>query len=92
MSYCLTLTASERKAIDWVGTRYATGWDLYHCLFVQSKQSPEVDWDDDGEITFTIPEHVAWKIADLHEQEDSSWPCYADEFCAKLDALLDSIV
>jgi len=29
-------------------------------------------WSDDGEITFPIPEYVAWEIRDLAEEEDFS--------------------
>jgi hypothetical protein len=35
------------------------------------------EWDDDGDITFRIPEHVAWEINELAEEEGYSWACFA---------------
>ena len=54
--YTLTLTADERRAFDWVGDRYNS------CKFADLLIGciPENrEWDDDGDITFQIPEHVA---------------------------------
>lgn len=90
--YNLTLTSEERKAIDWIGNRYATGYELYHLLFVRCEQSPEEDWDFDGDLTFMIPEYVAWEIQDLAEQEGNLWPCFADEFKQKMISFIDSII
>ncbi len=90
--YTLTLTLAERKAIDWVGHRYANGDSLYQALWAESTASPDdADWDDERPITFAIPEHVAWRIAEIHDEEHG-WPCFADELCDKLDTLLASIV
>ena len=68
--YSLTLTADERRAFDWVGDRYNSGKVadlLLDCI------PEDVEWGDDGEITFQIPEHVAWEIRELAEEEDHSW-------------------
>ncbi len=60
--YTLTLTADERRAFDWVGDRYNSGKVadlLTDCL------PEDREWGDDGDITFHIPEHVAWEINEL---------------------------
>jgi hypothetical protein len=90
--YTLTLSKPERKAIDWVGHRYSNGDDLFHLLWGCENDKPDADWDYDGDITFTIPEHVAWEIRDNAEQEDGQWPCFADNLTAKMMAFTDSIV
>ncbi len=92
MAYRITLTAGERKALDWVGGRDWTGYDLYHCLWVQSTQEPEMDWDDPGEMTCIVPEHVAWKIRDMWEDNGEIIPHLADEFASKLLNFIMNIV
>lgn len=99
MTYTLTLTAGERRAIDWIGHRYSNGHQLFLLLFVESNCSPDyVDWDTHGsmyslmDITFTVPEHVAWQIRDNAENEDGSWPCFAPELAAKMQQFVDSVV
>jgi len=49
-------------------------------------------WSDDGDITFAIPERVAWEIRDLAEEEDLSWACFAPPLVSKLNHLCWSIV
>jgi len=64
--YTLTLTADERRAFDWVGDRYNSGKVaslLRDCI------PEDREWSDDGDITFTIPEHIAWEINELAEEE-----------------------
>jgi hypothetical protein len=88
--YTLTLTADERRAFDWVGSRYNSGKVadlLLDCLPNNQK------WDDaDSDITFTIPEHVAWEINELAQEEDYSWACFAPALAAKLNNLCWGIV
>jgi hypothetical protein len=87
--YDLTLSADDRGAFDWVGDRYNSGKAadlLTDCL-------PEGrEWGDDGEITFDIPEHVAWQINELAEEEGYSWACFAEKLAEKLNELCRSIV
>lgn len=90
MAYKLTLTHAERRAIDWVGYRYATGDDLYKILSWCC--GPDTEWDQDGDIEFTISEPRAWAISELFEAEDMSFPCFADEFARKLIAFWEGIV
>jgi hypothetical protein len=82
MAYQLTLTASEREAFDWVGDRYATGdeWSrlLSHCM------GEDDEWSQAGDITFDVPEHVAWQLNDLAESEDYLFPCFAPGLAGKL--------
>jgi hypothetical protein len=65
--YSLTLTADERRAFDWVGDRYNSGKvaELLMDCFPDDRE-----WDDDGAITFQIPEHVAWEIKELAPRFD----------------------
>jgi len=53
------LTAEERRAFDWAGDGYKSGKVaglLLDCI------PADREWSDDGDITFPIPEHVAWEI------------------------------
>tara|TARA_Y100000034_G_C6682479_1_gene300055 strand:- start:376 stop:660 length:285 start_codon:yes stop_codon:yes gene_type:complete len=93
--YTLTLTHEDRKAIDWVGHRYSNGDDLFDLLWDSIVVGPAIvgkKWDDDIDITFHIPEHIAWQIKENAEQEDGFWPCFADELAIKMQAFCDSIV
>ncbi len=101
MAYTLTLTAADRKAIDWIGARYTNGNDLYKLLWKESEQhqgawanydSEDRDWDAPTDITFKVPEYAAWQIRDNAECEDGSWPCFSPELAAKMQAFVDSIV
>ena len=87
--YSLTLTAEEWQAFDWVGDRYNSG--KVADLLIGSLPD-DGEWNDDGDITFTIPEHVAWEIRDLAEAEDFAWAFFAPALVAKLDDLCWSIV
>ncbi len=87
--YTLTLTADERRAFDWVGDRYNSGKVarlLTDCI------PEDREWSDDADITFTIPEHVAWEINELAEEEDHTWACFAPSLAGKLNDLCWSIV
>jgi hypothetical protein len=84
----LTPTADERRAFDWVGSRYNSGKvaDLLMCCIPEDRE-----WGDDGDISFRIPEHVAWEIRELAE-EGYSWGCLAPTLAANLNHLCWSIV
>ena len=87
--YTLTLTSSERKAFDWVGHRYAAGYIrtiLSECLPEDSA------WDDEGDITFQIPEHKAWMIDAQAKGEGYAFPCFADDLARKMISFCRSIV
>jgi hypothetical protein len=87
--YTLTLTKAERQAFDWVGDRYAAGaiaTVLTDCLELDD------EWDQDGDIAFRIPEHKAWEIRNLADEEDCIWPCFPDFLAQKMNTFLLEIV
>lgn len=91
--YYLTLTAGERKAIDWVGYRYAHGDQLYKVLWGGSVCNHEdADWDDPRELTFAITEAAAWMIKDIGEESHFRWDCFAPELANKLNKFVDELV
>ena len=92
--YKLTLSLAERQAIDFVGGRYSNGHSLYRQLWVEcDEHSPtDADWDYDGEITFDVPEHVAWRISDIGDADWNQWPLFAPELKAKMEDFVNSIV
>ena len=64
--YTLTLTSDCRSAIDWIGDRYAHGYDLKMKLWNDCKQvNPDIEWESEKIITWEIPEYIAWEINDL---------------------------
>jgi hypothetical protein len=87
--YHLTLTVDERQAFDWVGDRYNSGNVadlLIDCL-------PEgSEWSDESDLTFHIPEHVAWQINELAQEEGYAWACFAPSLATKLSELCWGIV
>lgn len=88
--YTLILTSGERKAFDWVGHRNSNGDEmssiLVECL------GPDEEWSQDGEIVFSIPEHKAWEIARLAEQDGGYWTGFDLELVEKMQAFVDGIV
>lgn len=89
--YSLTLTEGERSAFNWVGKRYATGYDASSILS-SYMVGEHTEWLQGGDVSFEIPEHAAWAIAELAEQEGNLWPCFSHGLKAKMTALVDSIV
>lgn len=100
--YTLTLTREERKAIDWVGFRYAHGTELYQALadcnwHAQHRVSDSADeldiaWDGDYDITFLIPECVAWEIHNIGEDCNWLWDCFSPELSYKLNQFCFTVV
>ena len=88
--YQLTLTADERRAIDWIGNRYGTGDELYSALCKADWAPDDRDWDDQREITFTIPENVAWTIGEIIDREGC--PCFSPDLTEKLTRFASAIV
>jgi len=93
--YKLTLTHAERSAIDWIGNRYAHGDDLYELLIacVQTSNAPDDGddiWGSVYDITFQIPEHVAWVIREIVERDNLA--CFAPELVDKMRDFCDTIV
>jgi hypothetical protein len=88
--YTLTLTRAERRAFTWIGNRYSNGHDMEVILW--ECYNGDVEWDDDADITFRIPENRAWEIADLAAQDDNTWPCFSDELYYKMTDFIHKIV
>jgi hypothetical protein len=84
MAYTITLTADERRAIDWIGYRYAHGNDLCAllCEGTTDRDDEEYVWDYPGDVTFSLPEHVAWQIANVIDVDGLI--CFSDELRSKL--------
>ena len=86
--YDLTLTKVERDAIDWVGGRYSHGSDLREVLC----ESNNVEWYDDGDITFELHECQAWEIQLMRDENNGLWDCFSSEFAAKLNEFCERVV
>jgi hypothetical protein len=80
-TYRLTLTRDERSAIDWIGDRYWNGDTLSDLLW--SDYEGDVEWDDDKDITFSVPWDKAQEIAEY--VEDEFIPCFDDELTKKIN-------
>ena len=50
------------------------------------------EWGDDGDISFELPEHTAWEINELAEEEDYSWACFVTALAGKLNDFCSGIV
>lgn len=89
--YTLTLTAGERKAIDFVGYRYDHGNELYLLLStVDCPERIEHDWDADIDFTFKFQEYEAWEFRDMFY--GSPFELFADSLRVKLNNFMDAIV
>lgn len=89
--YTLTLTAGERKAIDFVGGRYDHGDEMFRMLNrVKCRQYESHNWDDDVDFTFEFEEFEAWDFRDTFDESD--FELFADSFRSKLYVFMDSII
>lgn len=88
--YHLTLSLAERQAIDWVGYRYRHGDELFTLLNADCGAIPEDSWDCHIDILYTIPEHIAWKIQEIVEEDQLA--CFAPELMTKFYEFCDKIV
>lgn len=88
--YTLALTSNERKAFDWVGHRYVTGYEV-SCLLMDCLTDYD-EWSNTEDIIFQIPEHIAWQIRDLSFLEGDFWPCLGGYLKRKMNSFIDSIV
>jgi hypothetical protein len=87
--YQLILTAEERRAFDWVGDRFNAG----QVASILTGHLPEDrEWADEGDLTFDLPEHAAWEIQRLAEEEEFLWPCFGGNLRTKLNDFLGQIV
>ena len=87
--YSLALTADERRAFDCVGARYNSG---KVADFLMDCIPEDREWGDDADITSMIPEHIAFEIKRLAQEEDHAWDCFAPALAAKLNYPCWSVV
>ena len=87
--YTLMLSGPERKAIDWIGHRYAHG-DRLRSLLLDCEYAPDADWDSGADLTFAVPEHVAWQISDIIDRDQLA--CFAASLKERLWRFQYSIV
>ena len=80
--YSLTLTADERRAFDWVGTRYNSRQGRRPLARLHPR-GPRVGRRRRHHVH--IPEHVAWEINELAEEEDYAWACFAPALAAQAE-------
>ena len=66
MAYTLTLAKADRETIAFVGHRYAWSEALGN---LYARSAWEGDSDSDAPIMYTMPEHVAWELAEAFEQD-----------------------
>lgn len=89
MAYQLTLTYDQRRGIDFVGHRNRNGNDLYDILMECIPE--DVEWGEKKTITFNVPEHLAWEILQIREDEDG-WPYFVESFVQIMENFCDKIV
>lgn len=92
--YKLTLTRGERAAFDWIGHRYAHGSEMLDMIIKAIPPDVE-ELDNENEITFEIPEWLAWEIRGLIEDDGRDpypWDCFAPALKCKMQEFIDSII
>lgn len=89
--YKLVLTSGERRAIEWIGDRYATGDDFYE-LLCEAEWIGEEDWAGKGDLTCLIPEYLAFEIDRLFAEDEYTFPCFSDCLASKLMNWVGTIV
>ena len=93
--YHLTLTYEERRAIDWIGDRYSTGYD-FKVLLNEAWRINNVDEDDtwncQNDMQFNIAEHTAWEMCELFEEEGMLFPCFDNDLRHKLIEFYEKVI
>lgn len=97
--YTLIITSGERDAFDFVGDRYNNGdamADILRSCMPDGEEFAAQAWYEPGDVTIKIPEHKAWEIRELYEEDcqggHSGWAMFADELVEKMQEFVDSIV
>lgn len=99
--YKLTLALKERQAIDWIGNRYRHGNDLCEilcCRYVikyslsHDIKEEDLEWSGDYDITFNVPEHIAWLINDIIKERNYALDCFDGDLKYKLISFSENIV
>lgn len=92
--YTLSLSPSERQAIDFVGHRYWHGNELFLLLNDCQQVNHCDEWADNETITWYIPEYKAWEIRE-HITDDEGRPTldlFAPSLVSKLMQFCDEII
>jgi len=89
-AYTLTLSWPERQAFDWLGDRYGPSEPIAATL--RGCLPDDATWTQPGDITFLVPEHEAWTIAERAWKEVDTWPCFAPSLAAKMTNFTSSLV
>lgn len=91
--YKLTLTRSERKAINFAGYRYCCGDELFNHL---CDSEFDHDWDSQEDIEFRIPENLAWLINECISEDtnklETCFPLFSDELSKKLIDFYNEVI
>lgn len=92
--YTLTLTSEERKAFDWVGYCYNNGDKMSDILNdCECLTTPEdFEWCEDVDVTFDVPEFLAWEINQLAQEDDYLWPCFGLALARKMNEFIGKII
>ena len=92
MSYTLTLTRDERRAIDWIGNRYWHGSE-FRKLLESCVDDDHNKWSEEADMTFHIQESIAWEISNhILDEDGDQLACFSLDFCKKLYEFCGKIV
>lgn len=90
MTYQLTLTREEERALMWVADRYSSAEVFFDSAVLETRE------ETDGVVTYNIPEHIAWRYEEELEQENGGGllvpPCVGGTLADKLIAFREAIV
>ena len=68
--YRLTLSLSDRRAIDFVGGRYSCGDELWALLHESGVVCfADNEWNEEGDFIYNLPEWAAWNLCDLMRED-----------------------
>lgn len=92
MGYQIRLTDAEMDTLGWAANRGYFPAETYDKLHLADGEPEETD-DVHTERLWEMPEHAAWAILDLREDDpDALFACIGGELLEKLIALEMSIV
>ncbi len=86
--YQLTITTAERLALEWAAQR-----GYFPRAILRGMMPVEGTRECDDEITYTMPEHVAWSLLELREEDpDAYLACIGRPLLGRILDLEASIV
>lgn len=94
--YNVTLTLSERKALDAVEHSYCTGsikGILLSCAqYEDNTFDTDLWYDENIEVTFYLPNYAAFAIIGLCKLEDFLYPLWSKELAQKFNNLTIDVI